>query len=213
MDTVLLSTAYLPPISWMTFALHHANTIIEIHETYPKQTIRNRCNIATSSGVLSLTVPVKRIQGNHTKTVEIAIDNSRNWQKVHWRSIVTAYNKTPYFLFYRDLFEPVYKQKFDRLIDLNHELLLVMFKALQTFNTDVVYTECFSMNPDFTDLRNSFSPGGKPTHYFKTEFPRYIQAFEETIGFLPDLSSIDLLFNIGPDARKYFESMKIGNEV
>ena len=213
MNKVLLPTAYLPPISWITVALHHTDTLIETHESYPKQTLRNRCNIATSSGILSLTVPVKRIKGNHTKTLEIAIDNTRNWQKVHWRSIVTAYNKAPYFLYYRDLFEPVYKRKYDSLIDLNHDLITLLYKVLQNKKNNIHYTDDYIVKPDYTDLRTNFPIGLYPDQYFKTEFPRYIQAFEETNGFLPDLSIIDLLFNIGPDARQYIESMRMSMEL
>ena len=131
MKPVLLSTAYLPPISWMSVVLKTASSIIEIYETYPKQTFRNRCNIATSSGLLILTVPVMRTNGNHTKTLDIRIDNSKNWQRLHWRSIITAYNKSPYFLYYRDLFEHVYQKNHERLIDLNQELFTILLKALQ----------------------------------------------------------------------------------
>ena len=111
MQPILLSTAYFPSISWIAVALQSVRVEIEIHETYLKQTYRNRCNIATASGILSLTVPVKRVNGNHTKTADIQIDNSEKWQNLHWKSIITAYNKSPYFLFYRDLFEPVFFKK------------------------------------------------------------------------------------------------------
>lgn len=97
----------------MAVAFHASNIIIEKHETYPKQTFRNRCHIATSAGMQAITVPVKRINGNHTKTGDILIDNSKNWQIQHWRSIETAYNKSPYFLFHRDWIEPLYNRKFE----------------------------------------------------------------------------------------------------
>jgi hypothetical protein len=208
MKPVLLSTAYLPPISWMVAALHSGSIELEIHETYPKQTFRNRCNISTSSGLLSLTVPVKRINGNHTKTCDIHIDNSSNWQILHWRSILTAYNKSPYFLFYRDLIKPIYIKKHVLLIDLNRELLIMLLNALQIKTLDISNTSHYITNPGFLDLRNSFHPKSQNRQIIKYELPRYIQAFETKHGYISDLSIIDLLFNLGPEAASYLADVK-----
>jgi len=203
MHPVLLSTAYLPPVSWMAVAFQSGSIGIEIHETYPKQTFRNRCNIATSSGILSLTVPVKRINGNHTKTIDVAIDNSTNWQHLHWQSILTAYNKSPYFLYFRDVFEPVYCKSHSRLADLNLELLTTIVKCIRKNSVQVLFTSQYESNPACIDLRNSFHPKNRPYQDITSELPRYIQVFEEKHCFSPDLSIIDLLFNLGPDAIQY----------
>ena len=209
MNSVLLSTAYLPLVSWMAVAFQSGSIGIEIHETYPKQTFRNRCNIATSSGILSLTVPVNRINGNHTKTADMAIDNSTNWQHLHWQSIITAYNKSPYFLYYRDLFEPVYHKQHKLLIDLNQELLAILIKSLKKDSVLFSLTTQYTTDPPYIDLRNSFHPKNKPYQINTCELPRYIQVFEEKHGFIPDLSIIDLLFNLGPDAIQYLLKVNI----
>lgn len=209
MIPILLSTAYFPPVSWMAAAVQSERIGIEIHETYPKQTFRNRCNIATSSGILSLTVPVNRINGNHTKTCDIRIDNSKNWQLQHWRSIVTAYNKSPYFLYYRDVLEPLFFKEQELLIDLNRELLNILLKTLQIKTIEPFYTEQYHINPEYYDLRNSFHPRLNPYKGITIEFPRYMQAFEENHGFIADLSILDLLFNLGPDALSYLANVKI----
>jgi hypothetical protein len=208
MKPVLLSIAYLPPVSWMAVALQSGKITLEVHETYPKQTFRNRCNIATASGVLSLTIPVNRINGNHTKTFDIHIDNSKNWQLLHWRSIITAYNKSPYFLYYRDLLEPIFSRKYDLLVDFNKELLGCIINALKIKTIEVFYTTDYEMNPAFLDLRNSFHPK-YPLRDITCLLPRYMQAFEEFHGYLPDLSIIDLLFNLGPDALPYLASIEL----
>ncbi len=209
MRSALLSTAYLPPISWMAVAIQAENINIEIQETYPKQTFRNRCNIATSGGILPLSVPVMRVNGNHTKTADITIDNSKNWQQLHWRSIVTAYNKSPYFLFYRDLFEPVYCRDFDLLVELNSEIINKLSIALNIKNIDMNFTSGYQFIPYCTDLRLSFNPKKTPYQSITTDLPRYMQAFEVNHGYIPDLSIIDLLFNMGPDALQYLSDIKI----
>lgn len=209
MKPILISTAYLPPISWMAVVIQSDRAGIEIHETYPKQTFRNRCIIATSTGKLSLSVPVMRINGNHTKTGEILIDNSKKWQQLHWRSIVTAYNKSPYFLFYRDLFEPVYKKDFELLADLNTELCAILLKALNVITTNIFSTCEYQSEGVIVDLRNSFSPKESLYQVITTDLPRYIQVFEENTGFFPDLSIIDLLFNLGPETVPYLSKIKL----
>jgi hypothetical protein len=209
MNPLLISTAYLPPVSWMAVVIQSHRTGIEIYETYPKQTFRNRCIIATSAGKLSLSVPVMKINGNHTKTGEILIDNSKKWQQLHWRSIVTAYNKSPYFLYYRDLFEPVYKKDFELLVDLNTELCAILLKELNVSTAKLYSTSEYQSGGGFRDLRNSFSPKENLHQAITTNLPRYIQVFEENTGFVPDLSIIDLLFNLGPETLPYLSRIKL----
>lgn len=208
MKQILLPTAYLPTVSWMAAAIQTEIAEIEIHETYPKQTIRNHCTIATSTGRLSLTVPVNRTLGNHTKTCEIRIDNSTKWQQLHWRSIVTAYNKSPYFIYYRDVIEPVYHKKVENLTELNSELLRLLLDALSLKEKKIYYTSGYEKNPLIIDLRNSFNAKlDANTNIFT--LPRYMQVFESTTGYIPDLSIIDLLFNLGPDSLVYLKTINL----
>jgi len=208
MNPILLSTAYFPPVSWIALAIQSGSINIEIQETYPKQTFRNRCTIATSSGLLNLTVSVKKVNGNHTKTCDIQIDNSRNWQLLHWRSIVTAYNKTPFFLYYRDNFEPIFLKKQQSLVTLNTEILECILLSLRVKNIDIQYTTEYALKPDYYDLRNSFHPKVKTGKEITYILPRYIQAFEEKYGYITDLSIIDLLFNLGPDTLPYLAKVE-----
>ncbi len=209
MKPVLLSTAYLPPISWMAVAIQSLNINIEVQETYPKQTFRNRCKIYTSAGILSLTVPVKMTNGNHTITADIGIDNSKNWQQLHWRSIITAYNKSPYFLYYRDLLEPIYSQKHERLFDLNQTFLTAIVKGLLVKQLDIQTTRQYDFKPTGYDFRNSFHPGNATPQGIHIELPRYMQVFESIHDYIPDLSIIDLLFNMGPDTLPYLATAKL----
>jgi len=212
MKPVLLSSAYFPTIHWMAIAIQSERLAIEYYETYPKQTYRNRCTIATSSGILNLTVPANRIDGNHTLTKNICIDSTTNWQQLHWRSILTAYNKAPYFLYYRDLFEPLFREKHTTLIDMNNEVLRLLFQALNISAPKIMHTEHFDPKPEYLDFRNLILPKQKNTASFLTETPRYIQVFEERYGYIPNLSSIDLIFNTGPDALNYLLKIRIEQE-
>ena len=78
-ESILLSTAYLPPIEYIWHILNTESVSIETEENYPKQTYRNRCKILTSNGVLSLSIPVHT--GDNPKTVikDIRIDDSKRY--------------------------------------------------------------------------------------------------------------------------------------
>ena len=209
MKPLLLPTSYLPPVSWMAVALKYQNVLIEWHETYPKQTFRNRCNIATANGILNLSIPVIKVNGNHTQTCDILIDNSKNWQQLHWRSIITAYNKSPYFLYYRDMIEPLYHKKHKNLVTLNQVFFITLLSTLNITTIKTANTEEYIFEPEGIDLRNSFNPKQQPYQNVTKALPRYMQVFEEIHGFTPDLSIIDLLFNLGPDASAYLSNVEL----
>ena len=193
---ILLSTAYLPPISYLSAYVLSEKIIIERFETYTKQTCRNRCLIYGPNGIQSLSIPVKKTMGHHTLISDILTDNTRPWQKLHWRSIETAYNKSPFFLYYRDYFEPFFTRKTEHLIDFNTRILEQIFMILR-IEIVPAFTEEFEKEPE-NDQRELLV-----RKYQEFSFPAYFQPFSLKHGFLSNLSIIDLLFNKGPEAPEY----------
>ena len=195
---LLLPTAYLPPINYISECFHTDSIIIEVCETYPKQTFRNHCLVYGPNGIQQLTIPVNKVNGNHTMTRDIRISYFQDWQKVHWRSIETAYNNSPFFLYYKDYFEPYFIKRYDFLVDFNSRLLETIFIILR-MEKEVELTEEYLSEPLLTiDLRQEFFM--KKTVAMEHPTIRYTQVFEERHGFLPNLSVIDLIFNLGPEA-------------
>lgn len=219
---LLLPTAYLPPVSWFKACAAADEILIEAWETYPKQTIRNHCEIGGPNGRQRLTIPVTKPNGNHTLTKEIRITSHLPWQKIHWRSFEAAYNKSPFFLYYRDYLLPFYEREFDFLLDFNMELTDVLFQAIR-MDKPISLTQTFEKNPEeIKDLRYPASgarhlatPGRgllfAPTSGIwnpeaGSRLAAYYQVFGDRHGFLKDLSIVDLLFNMGPEASQYLES-------
>jgi hypothetical protein len=202
----VFSTAYLAPIEYFAAAIKFPQIFIEQEEHYVKQTYRNRCLIYTANGLFPLSIPVKKVNGNHTKIRDVEISYFENWQRHHWRSIVSAYNQSPFFLYYRDDLEGFFTRQFKYLLDFNTRLTEVILDALD-LKREIVFPEKFIENndPDYIDLRNQFNPKKKNADVF---FPEYIQVFSETHGFIPNLSIIDLLFNEGPNALEYLGGMR-----
>lgn len=204
-NTVLLSTAYLPPIDYFYYLLKSENVLIEQFETYPKQTYRNRCEILTGNGKLSLSIPVKRINGNHTLSKDIALFEEEKWQLKHWRAIHAAYSASPYFLFYADELEVFFSGHYEKLLDFNLALTKSLCKLIG-FQPKINLTASFEKDvPHLTELRNAFSP--KHPSAFK-HFPPFTQVFSDRHPFHPNLSIIDLLFNLGPETLEYLSKLE-----
>lgn len=193
-----LSTAYLPSTLYMGHLCRCGEVAIEMCETFPKQTFRNRAVIATGNGLLTLTVPVVRTHGNHTLTRDIGISYQEPWNVRHWRAIVSAYNAAPYFLYYRDELEAILMRRYDWLTELNDAVLGYLIKKMKIY-CSVVHTEEF-VPPVANDTRNTVTAKHPVTDW---RFPEYSQVFDTLYGFQPNVSAIDLLFNLGPEALQY----------
>lgn len=202
MNIILLPTAYNPPIIY--FAIIHAykKILIETQETFPKQTWRNRCNILTSQGELTLSIPVKR--NNNSKTIEIEIDSSQKWQLNHWRAIEAAYNKSPFFMYYSGKLQKLIFQNESNLVKYNQNIINFYLKVFK-INTSIQFTETYiKSSQDILDLRENLHPKKKPILTLD-EYPKYYQVFDTK--FYPNLSILDLLNNEGPNGINYITTI------
>jgi aspartyl/asparaginyl-tRNA synthetase len=134
MSTVLLSTAYLPNIKYLSQVLNHEIVVLEKCENFMKQTYRNRCEILTSNGKLSLTIPLVK-QADKELISGKKISYAEDWQKQHWRAITSAYKNSPYFEFFEDEFKPFYENKYELLFDYNTQLLHTILHILRVKST------------------------------------------------------------------------------
>ena len=198
--TPVFSTAYLPPIAWVARALQHNELLIEAKETFPKQTYRNRAEIMTAGGVRTLTVPV--IRENHSRTEEVGIDYRERWNIIHLRTLSAAYSASPYYLYYKDELEALLMKRYEKLMELNEALLTWIFQRLK-IDCRCRRTENFQKEYA-ADFRNTFSPKNP---YPAEGMEKYYQVFSDRLPFIPNLSIIDLLMNVGPEAKEYLKRL------
>ncbi len=199
----LLSTAYLPPVHYFTKLFAYPQVMIEQMDHYVKQTYRNRCVIAAPDGPLALTIPTVKPDTEKCPLRDIRISDHGNWRHLHWNALCSAYNHTPYFEYYRDDFAPFYEQKpFTFLVDYN-EALIALVCSLIDLTPQLSRTTTY-LPPSPTgidDFRELIHPKRPATEVDSTFHPvPYYQVFQERLGFLPNLSIVDLLFNMGPES-------------
>ena len=200
----LFATSYFPPIAYMAALMRMPFFSIEQQDTFPKQTHRNRTVIVTAGGLMTLSVPVVRPQGTHTRTADMGISYAERWNVIHWRALEAAYNASPYFLYYRDEVEQILMNHYDRLIELNDTILRFLLKKLK-LSGNYNYTTQY-LHQASHDYRNRFD-------YKRPEeniaLPSYAQVFADRMPFQPHVSVLDLLFNLGPEAREYLHNISL----
>ncbi len=196
----VLPMFYLPPVDYFTQLNKYKPDIwIEKEEHFPKQTYRNRANIYSPEGILSLVVPVIKGSKNHTKVKDVKISYDFNWQRLHWQSLQACYRRSAYFEYYEDELAPFYENRYEYLFDYNMQLFLFLLKAVK-LNINLKFTEDYLADYHETkDFRQVINPKTITSINSKP----YFQVFEERKGFLSNLSIVDLLFNQGPQAVNY----------
>ena len=203
---VLLSTTYFGPIQWYQKLCCADEVWIERCENFQKQTYRNRCVIATTQGTQVLTVPVEAPSRQVGAT---RISDHGNWRHLHWNALRSAYGDSPFFMYYEDDLRPFFtERRWDYLFDFN-ETIREKICELLDIHPIVHYTESFfSLSPSTSNLQpltslHDFREAINPKHPAPDpDFTprRYYQVYEAKHGFLPNLSILDLLFNMGPES-------------
>lgn len=200
--TPLLTSAYLAPIRYYARLYAAQQVVIETHEHYVKQTYRNRCLIAGPNGVQALTVPIEKPAFGKAAMRDIRISDHGNWRHLHWNALQSSYERSPFFDYYADDLRPFYEKRIDFLLDFNEGLQNTILDLLD-LTPEILHTETYLTTPEahMTDLREVITP--KVSWTEDTDFCAvpYYQVFAQKHGFIADLSIIDLLFNMGPEAR------------
>jgi hypothetical protein len=198
---ILIHPTYFPNIAHFLAIIKAERVTFEMEDNFLKQTYRNRTYIYEANGKLLLNIPVIHTQKNRQKYRDVKISQDTNWQNLHWKSLLSAYSTSPFFEFYKDDLETVFKMKTDFILDFNFKCFEVICDCLQL---DINYSKTDSYEKlveDKTDFRFLVDAKMK-----EPKFEPYTQVFANKYGFINNLSILDLLCNEGPNALNYLDS-------
>ncbi len=201
----IFPSVYLGSVHYYAHLIQSEAPIIEQFDFYQRKTARNRCFIAGANGPMALSIPVVHTKQSKLLTRDVRISYDEHWQKQHERSIISAYNSSPFLEYYWDEFALFYQKRFDFLVDFNRGLMEVILDHLEV-ESHLKRSQEYADVPeelDFRSLVNIKFPLDKDSHY---KVQPYRQVFAEKYPFEPNLSILDLLFNKGPEAIDVLEA-------
>ncbi|MCH9631818.1 MAG: hypothetical protein S4CHLAM6_01360 [Chlamydiae bacterium] len=232
---VITQSAYIP---WRGYfdLINLADEFIIYDDTQFSTTKawRNRNQIKTKNGPEWLTIPIKT-KGKFLQKIDSVEINSTNWAKKHWKTIKLIYSKADYFDLYAPIFEDLYQacSKLDSLSSVNCLMIKNICKLLD-ISTPISFSKDYGFeNLKKTDRLIEICKKSNATHYLSgpsaksylenkkfleagvqllfmdnSGYPAYPQRFEE---FIPNVSILDLLFNVGPNSKTYMKSYENKN--
>lgn len=202
---LIIEIQYFPSVILYKKINNISNVEFDVYENYQKLSFRNRCIIMGANGPVTLSIPLEEGRGQRRPTREVRIANRYPWQSQHWKTIVSCYNRSPWFEFYRDDLEILYQKPVNFLVDWNlacwdwaaKKLGMAISTSLsEVYKPEVDVTKCL-------DFRSKILPKS-----IMHDFPEqviYAQVFEDRTGFVPNCSILDLLFCEGKNARTILE--------
>ncbi|HKP95125.1 MAG TPA: WbqC family protein [Fibrobacteria bacterium] len=218
----MILTAHQPSyLPWLglfhKIALADRFVVFDQVQYVPKDWI-SRNTIKGPNGPILLTVPVLRKDHREKRIIDIEIHNGTPWAKKHWMSIEQCYRKAPFFKAYADFFEETYKREWALLADLDYHMLIWFLETLgiktpvnkagefefEGTKSDLVLDMCRklgagtyifgALGAGYADV-GTFRAAGVIPYFQNYVHPEYRQGHGP---FLPNMSVVDLLFNVGP---------------
>jgi len=194
---------------------------------YTRRDWRNRNKIKTTAGLKWLTIPVE-VKGKYFQIIKDTLISDPQWAKNHWDSIRHAYAKAPFFKHFREPFEKLYLSESmpNRLSEINYRFITAICDILE-INTKISWSMDYGVIEGKTERLldlckkaggTEYWSGPAAKDYFDSElakkenvkvvwmdysgYPEYHQLFGE---FEHGVTVLDLIFNVGSDARRYMK--------
>jgi len=215
---------YFCPYPGFFYKAHLSDVVVILDDVqFPRGTTwitRNR--FKNDQGTLWMTVPVWKKGLGVRQINEVRICYEGRWPRKHLASLRCAYAGAPFVGDHLGFIEEIFSARFERLIDLNLAIVRHLMKALQ-IETSMVQLSHFGVKARGAELlieickatnastflvqrqtekflsADLFQNNGIELRSFTYNPPVYPQLWGE---FIPNLSTLDLVLNCGPRARR-----------
>ena len=203
MSSLFIDLQYFPSINWFKKSLKYEHVVFFKYDSHRKMSFRNRLLLAGADGPLRLSIPLVDGRNEKQAYADVRIQPGY-WQRDHFRALVSCYNKSPWFDYYRDDLAVLFEKPEGFLFDFNLRCLVWMEKSLKRkipFSVENALEACRVIVDRTDDFRDYFRPANIADWAAGPDAVRpYQQVFENRQGFVPGLSILDLLFCEGPAA-------------
>jgi hypothetical protein len=200
-QNLIVDLQYFAPVTLYKKLTEISNVIFEQYEHFDKMSFRNRAVVTGANGPINLSIPLQQGRNQRSLVKDVRIEAREDWQGRHWKTIQSCYNRSPFFEFYIEELEELYGKKYDYLWDWNLACFEWVIKQLRLsieVNFSIAYQPLYD-ETSYVDWRGKILPKNKLT---PGQYPVYRQVFEERLGFLPNLSILDLMFCQGNHAME-----------
>ena len=196
---MISSSIPFPPVYWWMKACQSKNVTIDTAEQYQKMSYRNRYYLASPDGKTLMSLPLANGRNQRVPMKEVKLSYDTDWQSNQWKTIVSLYNRSPFFEYFEHYFKPLFEQQFETLHDFNMAGIKLINQLLK-LGLDIETTDTFVKTyPDeVLDLRNNMKPQAESDEMNSIS---YYQVFKDRCGFQPNCSILDLLFCEGMAAK------------
>ena len=188
---LIIENQYFSPICLFSALMGCTHIIFEQYDVHQKMTFRNRCIIAGANGPIALSIPLEGGRNQKKPGRDLRISQRYNWQDQHWKSIQSSYSKAPWFEYYSEELESFYRTPYQNLFDWNLDIFKWLILKLE-IKILISVTDSYKKNyskEEYIDLRNQVLP----RNYHLIPGPEYHQVFMDRIGFINNISILDLL--------------------
>lgn len=163
----------------------------------------HRYDVADTRGLLSLTVPLGKPRSFRSATwADAPVSTHDQWWHQHRVTLESAYGRTPYFEFIYDRFAPLISDpsqqpEWPSALSLARDADRLV-RGVLGFDNQVVWAPAEPSETSIDLRRADFKVSG---------LPPYRQIRADRLDFIPDLSILDLIFNLGPEAAFYLRDI------
>ncbi|MCH5247246.1 MAG: WbqC family protein [Muribaculaceae bacterium] len=196
-NDVIMSPVLFPPVGTFVELWGERNAYIELPKYWNKRNKdTHRYEISDVNGPIKLTVPVEKPESySRTAFDSIKLSSHGEWWHIHRVTLESAYGRTPYFEHYFPRFEKFFRKE-----------TLENYPYLWMYLLATSQTLCESLGLETTIALISEQVAETKQ---QVEYPilPYWQIRQDRFGFLPGLSALDLLFNMGPESILYIRQL------